>query len=66
MAIIKVDWSARQEATMYLCDYLVDKCWLWRTSDFDVTLVRWTSDIISLIRSLLWVVHSSLSTELLI
>ena len=38
--IIKVDWSERQEARMYLCDYLLDKWWLWRTSDFHVTLVR--------------------------
>ena len=50
--VIKVDWSGRQEARMYLCDYLMDKLWLWRTSGFDVTLVRQTSDIISLFRSL--------------
>ena len=44
--VIKVDWSARQEARMYLCDYLLDKWWLWRTSDF-----------ISLFRSLIYVNH---------
>ena len=36
----------------YLCDYLLDKWWLWRTSRFEVTLVRRTSDIISLFRPL--------------
>ena len=50
---IKVGWSARLEANMYLCDYLLDKWGLPRTSDFDVALVRWTSDIISLFRSLI-------------
>ena len=38
---------------MYLYDYLLDKWGLSRTSDFDVTLVRRTSDNISLFRSLL-------------
>ena len=51
--VIKVDWSGRQEARMYLCDYLMDKWWLWRTSGFDVTLVRRTSDIISSFWSLM-------------
>ena len=47
------------ESQDVLCDYLLDKWGLWRTSDFDITLVRRTSDIISLFRSLYRLSHTS-------
>ena len=44
------NWLRQSELMKWY--YLLDKWWLWRTSGYEVTLVRRTSDIISLFRPL--------------